>query len=261
MKKWKRFVVCFIALILMASLAACTEPATDEETSAANTESGTETSESADTSETTQVQEEGDKLVIYTWNDEFQTRYTEYFEKPGLLPEGIEVEFVITPDQDNVYQNKLDEDLQKNMDASADEKIDIFIVEADYATKYVNSEYTLDIVNDIGLTEEDLANQYEYTQTIVSDQEGNLKATSWHATPETLYTGVPSQKRCWALMIRMKFRRFYLTGINLMRLQHRCLKMVIRCCPDMLILIEPSQIMFRHLGSTKTTKSLLIRTL
>ena len=67
--------------------------------------------------------------------------------------------------------------------AADDDKIDLFLVEADYALKYVNSPYTLDIINDVGLTQEDIAGQYTYTQEIVTDSNGAIKGTSWQATP------------------------------------------------------------------------------
>src|SRR5690606_3984040 len=65
----------------------------------------------------------------------------------------------------------------------ADERIDIFLIEADYALKYVNSPYTLDLKADLGITDEDLQHQYKYTQDIVTSEDGKLKGTSWQATP------------------------------------------------------------------------------
>ncbi len=90
---------------------------------------------------------------------------------------------MITPSQDNAYQNALDEALLNQENAAADDKIDIFLIEADYALKYVNTDYTLDVVNDIGLTADDLAGQYQYTRDIVTDSNGVQKGTTWQATP------------------------------------------------------------------------------
>jgi len=125
--------------------------------------------------------EEGKVLKIYAWNEEFQSRFDDYFQADGLVPEDVKVEWVITPNADNAYQNKLDQDLLNQ--ESADEPIDIFLIEADYALKYVDSDYTLDVVGDIGLTEGDLANQYEYTKEITTDSNGQLKGVTWQATP------------------------------------------------------------------------------
>ena len=40
-----------------------------------------------------------------------------------------------TPNEGNAYQNNLDETLLKQDSAAADDKIDMFLIEADYALK------------------------------------------------------------------------------------------------------------------------------
>lgn len=127
------------------------------------------------------VQEQGKVLNIYTWNEEFQNRFNTYYA--DKLPGDVTVNWLITPSQDSAYQNKLDEALLNQDNASADEKVDIFLVESDYALKYVNSEYTLDVIDDIGLSKSDIAGQYKYTQDVVTDSNGNLKGLSWQACP------------------------------------------------------------------------------
>lgn len=54
--------------------------------------------------------------------------------------------------ENNAYQNNLDEALLKQKDAAAGDKIDIFLVEADYALKYVDTDYTMPI-KDLGITD------------------------------------------------------------------------------------------------------------
>ena len=134
---------------------------------------------------------EGQVLNIWCWNDEFQSRFNDYY--PGVkeiaedkstttLENGITVKWTINPNAENNYQNKLDEALFAQESAAADDKIDIFLIEADYALKYVDSPFTLDVKADIGLTDEDLAGQYKYTQDIASI-DGILKGVTWQATP------------------------------------------------------------------------------
>lgn len=127
--------------------------------------------------------QEGKVLNIWGWNNEFQGLFQNYFEKAGLVPDGVEVKFTIVPNDDNAYQNALDEALQNQANAPDDEKIDLFLIEADYALKYVDSDYTLNIIKDVGLTASDIAGQYTYTQEIVTDSTGSIKGTSWQATP------------------------------------------------------------------------------
>lgn len=129
----------------------------------------------------TEVTDGGKVLTIYCWNDEFQTRFNDYYAEK--LPSDVKVNWVITPNADNAYQNKLDEVLREQKTLSPDNKVDIFLVEADYALKYVDTPYTLDVKKDLGLTDDDLSEQYKYTQDIMTDSNGALKGTSWQACP------------------------------------------------------------------------------
>lgn len=134
---------------------------------------------------------EGEVLNIYGWNEEFKSRlidhYPGYEEIDGTTGKigDVTVMWNITPSKDNAYQNNLDEKLIGQADAAEDDKIDIFLVEADYALKYVNSQYTMS-VKDLGITDLDIKDQYKYTQDVVTDSEGNLKGLSWQGCPGVL---------------------------------------------------------------------------
>jgi len=127
------------------------------------------------------VVEQGKVLNIYCWNTEFQDRFEKYFA--DQVPADVTVNWIITPNADNAYQNKLDEALLQQDQVAVDERIDIFLVEADYALKYVDTPYTVDVMKEIGLTSADLANQYGYTKDIMTDSNGVLKGVSWQACP------------------------------------------------------------------------------
>lgn len=88
--------------------------------------------------------EEGKVINIYSWNDEFRERveavYPEVKETSSdgtvtTLNDGTEIHWIINPNQDGVYQQKLDEALMKQADAAADDKVDIFLSETDYVNK------------------------------------------------------------------------------------------------------------------------------
>ena len=185
MKKFKRIIALMLVLMMSLSLlAACAdnssdtpEPETDAEEVVVDTDPEDEEEEEEPASE------QGKVLNIWGWNNEFQGLFESYFEDKGLVPEGVEVKFTIVPNDDNAYQNALDEALLNQENAADDEKIDIFLIEADYALKYSDSPYTLDIIKDVGLTEDDIAGQYKYTQEIVTDPSGAIKGSSWQATP------------------------------------------------------------------------------
>lgn len=185
----KKALSLLLALTLTLSLlAGCgTPPAGESNPPAASPSS----SAPAPTATTPAAPAEGKVLNIWCWNDEFQSRFNAYY--PGVekiaddkatttLKDGTVVKWTINPNDNNNYQNKLDEALLSQSKASADDKIDIFLIEADYALKYVDSEYTLDVRKDIGLTDADLAGQYAYTQDIATAG-GALKGVTWQATP------------------------------------------------------------------------------
>ncbi len=134
---------------------------------------------------------EGKVLNIYVWNEEFKSRVTDHYpgyvkvdETNGKIGD-VAVKWHITPNENNAYQNNLDETLLKQASAAVDDKIDIFLVEADYALKYVDTEYTMP-VKDLGITDTELANQYKYTKDIVTDSKGVLKGLSWQGCPGVL---------------------------------------------------------------------------
>lgn len=139
---------------------------------------------------------EGKILNIYVWNDEFQGKFNaNYPEVKELsndrsityLNDGTEIHWIINPNQDGVYQQKLDEALAKQGSASADEKIDMFLVEADYALKYIDPDVDVAIpISELGITAEDISRQYKYTQEAVTTADGEIRALSYQATPGML---------------------------------------------------------------------------
>ena len=135
--------------------------------------------------------DEGKVLNIYCWNEEFKSRvadhypgYTETDATSGKIGD-VTVKWNITPNENNAYQNNLDEALLKQADAAADDKIDIFLVEADYALKYVDADVSMPVA-DLGIADADIANQYKYTQDVMTDSNGKLKGLSWQGCPGVL---------------------------------------------------------------------------
>lgn len=132
--------------------------------------------------------DEGKVLNIEVWNEEFKSRITDHYpgyektdDTHGKIGD-VTVNWIITPSDDNAYQNNLDTVLPGNADASADDKVDIFLIEADYALKYVDADANVAMpLKDLGITDEDLSKQYQYTKDIVTDANGDLRGASWQA--------------------------------------------------------------------------------
>ena len=119
--------------------------------------------------------EEGKVINIYSWNDEFRQRVeavypeVESTSKDGTvtkLKDGSEIHWIINPNQDGVYQQKLDEALEKQDSASADDKVDIFLSETDYVTKYTSKKANVAMpLKDLGIDPmEDLVDKYYFTK-------------------------------------------------------------------------------------------------
>ena len=138
------------------------------------------------------VASDGKVLNVYCWNDEFQRRVQDHYPGYEIVDEvtgkigDVTVKWNITANADNAYQNNLDNTLLNQESAAADDKVDIFLIEADYALKYIDSEYALPIA-DLGIKEADIADQYKYTQDIVTDGNGVLKGLSWQGCPGVLF--------------------------------------------------------------------------
>lgn len=141
--------------------------------------------------------EEGKVINIYSWNDEFRQRVEAVYpevEKTSddgtvtTLKDGTEIHWIINPNQDGVYQQKLDEALLNQADAAADDKVDIFLSETDYVNKYTDADADVAMpLADIGIDPEtDLADQYSFTKTTASDANGVQRGSTWQCCPGLL---------------------------------------------------------------------------
>ncbi|SDQ29162.1 ABC-type glycerol-3-phosphate transport system, substrate-binding protein [Streptococcus equinus] len=140
---------------------------------------------------------EGKVINIYSWNDEFRQRVEAVYpevkstSKDGTvtkLKDGSEIHWIINPNQDGVYQQKLDEALEKQDSASADDKVDIFLSETDYVTKYTSKKANVAMpLKDLGINpKKDLADQYDFTKETASDEDGVQRGSTWQTCPGVL---------------------------------------------------------------------------
>ncbi len=222
MAKLKRVLAGALSLCMVGSmLTACGDSSSSSDSkSSSKKDSSAAASSSADSSsadsstadsskaESKEVKSADDdkKIVIHCWNTEFKERLDKYYPNNGKYEveteeyekknddgsttkltqikklNGKEVVWVQNANEGSNYQDKLDEALRANASASADEKVDMFLIEADYAMKYINGGVTTP-VTDLGIGDDDLKDQYKYTQDVATDTDGNLNGVSWQATP------------------------------------------------------------------------------
>ena len=185
MKNFKKNLALLSAVAMAGTmLAGCgskttgNEPAADNNGGETTTKAADANNEGGDNA-AAPAAEEGKVFNIYAWNEEFKG----FFEKYYTVPEGITVNWVINPSDGGVYQEKLDTALLAQADAAADDKIDMFLAEADYILKYVDSASTMD-VESIGVQKADT--MYKYTVQAASDSNGVMKGVSFQCCPAAL---------------------------------------------------------------------------
>lgn len=192
MRKFNRVLAASLSLAMGLSLVACGSSTKTTE-NAAN-EGNTAEASKAEPTATTAEGGEGKVLNIQCWNEEFANRLADHYpgfvkNNPDDVTQGgkigdVTVNFSITPSQDNAYQSNLDDLLPVNLEKSADERVDLFLVEADYAKKYTNAATPVAMsMDELGITSADIADQFKYTQDIVSDASGAIRGLSWQACP------------------------------------------------------------------------------
>ena len=122
---------------------------------------------------------EGKVFHIYAWNEEFKG----FFEKYYAVPKGVTVKWTIIPNENGEYQQALYAALQNQDEADPDDRVDLFLAEADYILKFVNSDLTQD-VKALGVT--DFSNTYPYTVQAATDPNGVVKGVSFQCCPSAL---------------------------------------------------------------------------
>lgn len=193
-----------ISVLLAATVVAGTLAGCGGGSDAGSADQGTEPpaasnggSEDAGSDAATAGGEEGKVINIYSFNDELRTRITavypaiEHTSDDGTvstLNDGTEIHWIINPNQDGVYQDKLDEALLNQADAAADDKVDLFAAELDYIVKYTDADIDVAMpLTDLGINpDSDLSDQFAFTKTVASDANGVQRASTWQACPGVL---------------------------------------------------------------------------
>ena len=160
-------------------------PAAAADTTTAAADAAADTT-AADAAPAATAEGGGTTFNIYAWNEEFKGFFEKYmpgYDASAQTLDGVKVNWTITPSDGGAYQDKLDQALQNNASASADDKVDMFLAEADYILKYTDSDYTMDI-SEIGLKQVDT--EYQYTVSAASDSNGKIKGVSFQCCPAAL---------------------------------------------------------------------------
>ena len=177
----KKFIAMLLALVMVLALCACGSSAPAAAPAATQAPAAAPAAEPAapaaePAAPAAEEPAEGKVFNIYAWNEEFKG----FFEKYYKVPDGVTVNWVIVPSDNGAYQDALDAALLNQASADADKKVDMFLAEADYILKYVDSDFTQDI-QALGVT--DFSNAYKYTVQAASDAAGTVKGVSFQCCP------------------------------------------------------------------------------
>lgn len=116
----------------------------------------------------------GDKFTVLSWNAEFEDEVTQWASDMGYSES--QIEFINLNigggEAPNVYDQYF----------LSGEDIDVFLIEQDWALKYLNDDSKTAPLSALGFTENDFAEQYSYTKDIGRDKNGVLKGVTWQAS-------------------------------------------------------------------------------
>ena len=188
----KKYIAVMLTVVLLMSLAeGCGSSGSGDQTAGTEaTETGAAQSSAADTSSGSEAEAEETPEVkafnIYSIGEDFKNRVQDFYpgyeaagENSGMIGDVPVVWHIYTDASE--YRDVLDEKLESGTDQ--DEGVDLFVVEETYLRDYVESAASMDVIGEVGLTQEDLSDQFLYTQQMATDADGKLKAVSWQASP------------------------------------------------------------------------------
>lgn len=179
----------YVSMVLVAALVAGAFSGCGDKSSS-DTDGGNSQQSSSGNNGSSGGTEEGKVINVYSWNDEFMKRVCAVYpevkktSKDGTvttLNDGTEIHWIINPNQDGVYQQKLDEALLNQASAADDDKVDIFLTETDYVNKYTDAEADVAMpLTDLGIDPgKELSDQYDFTKTTASDVNGVQRGSTW----------------------------------------------------------------------------------
>ena len=131
---------------------------------------------------------EGKVLNIYCWDESLEDLFLQYY--PGYEDVGDRVGKIgdttvnwVIPEDGKKYMDLLAERLLTAEYLDKDDRVDLYLAPEEDLAIYVNSDYSLDVREKLGLTDEELEDQFPFTQQMATTDDGVLKAVAWQASP------------------------------------------------------------------------------
>ncbi len=118
------------------------------------------------------------KLVIWSFTDEVGAMIGPFNE---LYPD-VEVEFVVIPNQDEVYLNRINNTMR-----SRSAEPDVFTGERAFFRQFIESGYWEPLSGEPYNAEELISDLVDYVPELARDANGEIAGLSWQATPGALF--------------------------------------------------------------------------
>jgi hypothetical protein len=120
----------------------------------------------------------GKVIKIYSNDNLYEIDTFKYYPD---LPYDTEIQHERINQDD--YTDYLRELLENNERAEADEKIDLFLLEPEYAAEFLNSDFVLPL-SELGITDKELSDQFDYAKDLATDDNGVQKGFMYKLYPE-----------------------------------------------------------------------------
>ncbi len=162
--------------------------AADDDSSAADDDSSAAEDGDSSSAEGGEVSlpTDGDTLTIMSWNTEFPDMVKNYYCKDKGWTDNGDGTFT----KDGVTLNVVAHGVGGSEASQyydnyfkSGEDIDLYCVEADWALNYLNDDELSAPLSDVGISESELSNQYQYTKDVGTSESGVLKGVSWQCAP------------------------------------------------------------------------------
>lgn len=181
----KRILAALLASAAVLSFAGCSKDnGSSGDSSAADSNSGAADSSAADSSAADDSSNAGDSalsseetLTILAWtgNSDIKNMVKLFCQEKGYSEDQIVIKGV--GDNGEGARDQYAQYLAGDGDA------DLMCLEADWILQYINDDSLVAPLSDLGITEDDYANAYDYTVQIGKDKNGVLKGASFQAAP------------------------------------------------------------------------------
>lgn len=180
MSKIKKTLALVAALTLVsAAFAGCGDKKDSSSSSSSNSSSSSKSDSSSKDSSSSEeakinLPSDGDTFTVMTWTDDDLKVMDADWEKANSGKKVTLKNFGVRGGEAaDLYDQYF----------KGGEDVDLFMVEADWALKYINDDSLTAPLSDVGLTESDFSDAYSYTLDIGKSSDGVLKGVSWQAAP------------------------------------------------------------------------------